>query len=103
MVEEFEDAAFKLEKGKYTTTPVKTSFGYHIILKVDEKEKPELTDELKEEIKTTLSEAELDDNQTLYYETLENIRKDSELTITDSVLEKAYKAYMSELKSSTNN
>ena len=97
------DAAFKLEKGKYTTTPVKTSFGYHIILKVDEKEKPELTGELKEEIKTTLSEAELDDNQTLYYETLENIRKDSELTITDSVLEKAYKAYMSELKSSTNN
>lgn len=32
MVPEFAEAAFKLKKGEITTTPVKTQFGYHIIL-----------------------------------------------------------------------
>jgi len=36
MVEEFEKAAFGLEPGKFTETPVKTSYGYHII-KLEEK------------------------------------------------------------------
>ena len=31
MVPEFSEAAFKLEKGKYTEAPVKTQFGYHVI------------------------------------------------------------------------
>ncbi len=38
MVPEFEVAAFALEKGTYTKTPVKTQFGYHIILKQDERD-----------------------------------------------------------------
>lgn len=31
MVPEFADSAFKLKKGEYTKTPVKTQFGYHVI------------------------------------------------------------------------
>ncbi len=38
MIPEFSDAAFALEPGTYTKTPVKTQFGYHII-KVEEKRK----------------------------------------------------------------
>ncbi|MEO7387290.1 MAG: peptidylprolyl isomerase [Gammaproteobacteria bacterium] len=35
MVKEFGDAVAKLEKGKFTTTPVQTQFGWHVILLED--------------------------------------------------------------------
>ena len=38
MVKEFSDAAFALASGKFTETPVKTQFGWHVI-KVDDKRK----------------------------------------------------------------
>lgn len=41
-ISEFFEASLELEKGKYTKTPVKSSFGYHIILKVEQKNKPTL-------------------------------------------------------------
>jgi len=39
MVPEFSEAAFNLKKGEFTTRPVKTQFGYHIIYLEDKKEK----------------------------------------------------------------
>ena len=46
MVPEFGDAVAKLEKGKFTEVPVKTQFGYHVILLEDTKpvEAPSLDD-----------------------------------------------------------
>ena len=97
MEKEFEKASFELKKGKYTTSPVETSYGYHIIYKTDEKDKPKLKD-VKEDILDTLVEDKLTSNTTLYNETLESIRKDAELSIEDSFLKDAYNNYMKGLK-----
>lgn len=40
MVPEFGEAVAKLGKGKFTETPVKTQFGYHVILLEDSRPKP---------------------------------------------------------------
>jgi len=40
MVPEFEEAAFALEMGEYTKAPVKTQFGFHVILKEEERDAP---------------------------------------------------------------
>ena len=59
MVPEFADAAFKLKKGEFTETPVKTQFGWHVIKLEDrrtasapsfEQMKPQLTDMVAREI-----------------------------------------------------
>lgn len=40
MVKEFSDAVEKLDNGKYTKTPVKTQFGWHVILREDVRDIP---------------------------------------------------------------
>ena len=97
MVEEFDAAAFKLKKGKYTTSPVKTTYGYHIIYKVDEKDKPKL-DEAKDDIIETLVKNKLNEDPTLYYTVLDKIRKDAGLEFEDKNLKTAYNKYMQNLK-----
>ena len=58
-VKPFSDALVKLEKGKYTETPVKSDFGYHVIMLNDTRElklpsmeeaKPQLTQRLQQEM-----------------------------------------------------
>jgi peptidyl-prolyl cis-trans isomerase C len=58
MVPEFGAAVSKLEKGKFTSEPVKTQFGYHVILLEDmkpiaapplEEVKPQLTQQLQQQ------------------------------------------------------
>jgi parvulin-like peptidyl-prolyl isomerase len=52
MVPEFSKAAKALNKGKYSATPVKTQFGYHVIYLEDKKPASDLAyDKVKEKIK----------------------------------------------------
>lgn len=40
MAPKFSEAVMKLEKGKYSETPVQTQFGWHVILREDSRESP---------------------------------------------------------------
>ncbi len=97
MVEEFDAAAFKLKKGKYTTSPVKTQYGYHVIYKLDEKAKPKLKD-VKKTIIETLTKEKLDNDKALYYTTLDKVRKDAGLKFNDDELKTLYGKYLQKLK-----
>lgn len=94
MLEEFEKAAFALKVGKYTTTPVKTKYGYHIILKTDEKEKPSLEDKKSEIIDTLATELKTNDSA-LSINALVELRKEYGMNIEDDEMNKLYSTYIS--------
>lgn len=96
MDENFMDAVKKLDNDEYTKEPVKTQYGYHIILKVDQKEKPKLK-EVKDSIKETLANNKLNNNSTLHYETLMDIREENNIKWNDDELEKQYNELMDQL------
>lgn len=96
MDENFMDAVKKLNNNEYTKEPVKTQYGYHIILKVDQKDKPKLK-EVKDDIKTTLANAKLNGNSTLHYQTLIDIREKNNIKWQDDKLKKQYNELMDQL------
>lgn len=92
----FEEAAYDLAVDDYTLEPVKTSYGYHIIYKVDEKEKDAL-DDVREDIEDTLAEEKLSDDASLSVNALIELRDTYGVTWYDSELEDAYNKYMNYL------
>lgn len=102
MDEAFLNASIELEKGKYTEEPVKSSFGYHIILKEDQKDKPKL-DEVKDDIIETLANDKLNDDATLRYNALIEIRKEAGIDFKDDSLKKDYDELMQQLLDSVSN
>lgn len=93
MVDAFEDAAKELKVGSYTTTPVKTEFGYHIILKTAQKDKPALK-EVKDDIISDLTDEKLKDDSTLEVTALVELRKKHKVEIQDKDIKKLYEAYI---------
>lgn len=96
-VKEFEDAAYALNVNEYTKEPVKTSYGYHIILKTGQKDKAELKD-VKDTIIDKIVEKKINEDKLIAVTALEKIRKDYGLKINDSILKREYKEYIQEQK-----
>lgn len=96
MVEEFEKVAFALKKGGYTDSPVKTTYGYHLIIKLDEKEKESL-DNLKDSIKESLAEKLIEDDTTTEVNAMVELRKKYGTNFQDSKLEEQYNRYINSL------
>ncbi len=102
MDENFYEASKNLEVGKYTEEPIESTYGYHIILKEDQKEKPAL-DEVKESILEDLMNEKLDNDNTLYYETLIDVREAAGLEFKDDTLKQQYDDLMNQLIESARN
>ena len=96
MEESFEDAAYKLKVNEYSKEPVKTSYGYHIILKTKEYDKPELKD-VKNEIIETLAKELISKDPTVSITALTELRKEKGMKIEDSKLQSNYNKYINSL------
>src|SRR5690606_21203268 len=83
MVPEFEQAAFAMNAGDHSATPVQTQFGWHVI-KVEDKrqQQPPAFEQVQEQFRSLLL------RQT-YMETLEELRDGAEIDITDAGLKSA--------------
>lgn len=102
MATEFEEAAKNLEVGKYTTTPVKTTYGYHIIYKEAQKEKPELKT-IKDDIIEEIANDKLNNDATLQITALEKLREEYKVTIQDDTLKQQYETYLANAKKQLEN
>ena len=96
-VKEFEEAAYNLKVDEYTKEPVKTSYGYHIILKTGEKKKTSLK-KAKENIIETLVNKKKEEDKLISVTALDEIRKNYGLKFKDSKLKSIYKEYIEEQK-----
>ena len=86
-----------LKVGTYSTTPVLTSYGYHIVYKIDEKEKAALED-IKDEIIEALAKEKKNDDQKLYQKALISLRNEKGLSFTDTDLGSKYETYANNYK-----
>lgn len=89
------DGMKKLEAGKYSTEPVKTSYGYHVIYCVDKTEK---TDEISAKDKMAIidvlaTEKGLTLDETTYYKTLIQMREEAGLKFFDKDFKEKYEEY----------
>ena len=96
MESSFETAAYELKVDEYTDTPVKTSYGYHIILKTKEHEKDSL-DNVKEDIIETLSKELINSDTTISITALTELRKENGMDIEDDSLQSNYNKYINQL------
>ena len=93
MVDAFEEACINLKKKEYSKTPVKTEYGYHIILKTGQKAKPKFKD-VKESIKKTLADDIKSEDAAIGYVALKAYREEKGMKIEDSSLNRLYKTYI---------
>lgn len=88
----YKDASAALENGAYSKSPVETSYGYHIIHRIENKEKPTL-ETVKDSVINELATEKKSADTKLYYKALFNLREKNELSFVDSVLNDKYIIY----------
>lgn len=96
--EAFWNAANKLKNGEYTKEPVKTSYGYHVILRVSSTKADKYSD-IKNEVKKAYAQSLLSSDTTILAKKWDELRKQYKLSIKDDLMKKAYKE---NLKAATN-
>ena len=95
--ESFVKAAKKLKDNKYTTSLVETSYGYHIILRTETKEKESVSD-IKDRLITKVVSQEKNKDTNYYQKTLVIMRKEAGMEIKDIELKKVYDNFVSSLE-----
>lgn len=84
MVPEFEEAAFGLEKGAYTRTPVKSQFGFHVIKLEDRRDvQPPALEQVEPQVRQLVMRDK-------YLALIEKAKDEQPVEIMDETLRKGY-------------
>ena len=84
----------------YTTEPVKTEYGYHIIMKTGQKEKPSY-EKSKDTIKEKLVEQKKDEDSTISVKAMIALREKYNMQIKDKTIKSDYNDYIKEATTTT--
>lgn len=93
---EYVEASKALENGTYSKEPVKTDFGYHVIYRVDQKDKPSLEEATNSIVKILGKKLESKDPY-IKEKALIKMREDSKLKFKDSKYKEEYKEYCEQI------
>jgi foldase protein PrsA len=86
-------AAYKLKDGEYTKEPVKTTLGYHVVLRTETKDKAAL-DDVKDSIISTLATQYVTNNKDATIKAMQELRKSYDMDIVDTDLHDDYVNYI---------
>lgn len=100
MVKEFEEAAYNLDVNEYTTEPVKTTYGYHIIMKTGSKEKPSYK-KAKDTIIEKLIEEKKSEDAYISVKAMIALREKYNIKIKDKTVKSDYESYIKESNTAT--
>lgn len=95
----FFKAAYALKDGQVTDTPVKSQYGYHLILKVGENAKPK-KEEVKDEILDGILKAKENEDAKIYDKAWVTLRENYNFQIFDTKLKSTYKTMAEDIKNS---
>ncbi|PWG01051.1 peptidylprolyl isomerase [Levilactobacillus bambusae] len=95
----FKKAAFKLNNNEYTAEPVKTQYGYHVILMLDNPGKGKWQDH-KAELKSQIINNDLNDSTKLH-SVVSKVLKNGDVQIKDSDLKNILSDYISSSSSAS--
>ena len=93
IVEEYLNALFALEDGKYSAEPVKTEFGYHIIYRTA----TSTVEDVRKDIIDILAEDIIAEDANIYENALIQLREEYKLNIKDKTLNEKYEEYKKSL------
>ena len=82
-----------MDNNSFSSEPVKTSYGYHVIHRVDQKKTPTLK-KTKSKIIDKLVSQKTSKDSNLVYKALINLRKEKGIKFSDTDMKKKYDAYI---------
>ena len=95
--ESFMTALEGMEDNSYSEDPVQTSYGFHVIYRLDQKETPKLK-EVKETIVANLVTNKKAEDTNLLYKALISLREEKKIDFSDTVMKEKYETYTKQYK-----
>ena len=95
--ESFMTALKEMEDNTYSKEPVKTSYGYHVIYRIDQKKKPSLKKTKDKIVEKIIADKKAADSN-LLYKSLISLRNEKKIKFSDTVMNSKYESYCKQYK-----